>query len=76
VIDFVDHGPVHAEPDVDDEQDTVRRCQAGDAGAFALIVERYESLLYGTAVLMIRDRTEAEDAVQEAFVDGWRGLGT
>ena len=61
---------------MDDEQDAVRRCQAGDAGAFALIVERYGSLLYGTAVLMLRDRTEAEDAVQDAFVDGWRGLGT
>lgn len=61
---------------MDDEQDAVRRCQAGDAAAFELIVERYGGLLTGTAYLMLRDRSEAEDAVQDAFVSSWRGIGT
>jgi RNA polymerase sigma-70 factor, ECF subfamily len=61
---------------MDDERDAVRRCQDGDASAFELIVERYGSLLTGTAYLMLRDRGEAEDAVQDAFVSSWRGIGT
>lgn len=61
---------------MDDEWDVVRRCQAGEAGAFELIVDRYGGLLMGTAYLMLRDRGEAEDAVQEAFVSSWRGIGT
>ncbi len=61
---------------MDDEQDALRRCRAGDRRAFSLIVNRYGDVLYGTAVMMLRDRVEAEDAVQDAFVDAWRGLGT
>lgn len=61
---------------MDDERDIVLRCQAGDASAFALIVRRYGDLLLGTAVLMLRDRGEAEDAVQDALVSGWRGMGS
>ena len=61
---------------MDDERDAVLRCQAGDAGAFELIVGWYGDLLLGTAVLMLRDRGEAEDAVQDAFVSSWRGMGS
>ena len=61
---------------MDDERDAVLRCQAGDAGAFELIVGWYGDLLFGTALLMLGDRGEAEDAVQDAFVSSWRGIGT
>jgi RNA polymerase sigma-70 factor (ECF subfamily) len=52
----------------------VRRSQAGDKEAFRTLVEKYRSVLFGTAYLMTRDRGLAEDAVQEALVRMWEHL--
>lgn len=52
----------------------VLQCQAGETDAFRVIVERYTNVLYGTALLMLGNRAEAEDAVQEALVSGWAGI--
>ena len=49
----------------------IRRCQAGDKEAFGMLVERYRSVLFGTAYLMMRDRGLAEDAVQESLIQIW-----
>lgn len=65
-----------ADADAEEEANTIRRCQAGEIDAFQPIVERYGDLLYGTAYLMLRDRGQAEDAVQEAFISGWKGIGS
>ena len=61
---------------LEEEQAAIRRCQDGDSSAYQLIVGRYANVLFGTALLMLRNRDQAEDAVQEAFVSAWRGLGT
>jgi len=53
------------------EVELVRRCKAGDSGAFRILVERYRSVLFGTAFLMTRDSDMAEDAVQEALLRIW-----
>ena len=52
----------------------IRRCQAGDKEAFGMLVERYRSVLFGTAYLMMRDRGLAEDAVQESLIQIWKHL--
>lgn len=57
-----------------DDQEAVRRCQAGDADAFRYLVERYGDALHGTAYLMTRNAAVADDAVQDAFIDAWRGM--
>ncbi len=57
-----------------DEREAVLRCQAGEPEAFRYLVERYGDTLHGTAYLMTRDRTAADDAVQDAFIDAWRGM--
>ena len=56
-----------------DEQ-AVLRCQDGEREAFRHLVERYQDVLYGTAVLMTGDRAQAEEHVQEAFLAAWRGI--
>lgn len=56
-----------------DEQ-AVLRCQDGEREAFRHLVERYQDVLYGTAVLMTGDRAQAEEHVQEAFLAAWRGM--
>lgn len=48
----------------------------GDGQAFALLVEAYERPLYHFTFRMLRDREEAADATQEAFVKAYRGLRT
>lgn len=56
------------------EEDLVRRSQAGDEEAFSVLVEHHRKVLFGTAYLMTRDRGLAEDAVQEALIQMWRNL--
>ena len=56
------------------ETEAIRRCQDGESGAFRFVVERYGKVLHGTAYMMTRDRSLAEDLVQEAFLLAWRNI--
>lgn len=58
------------------ETDLIRRAQKGDQDAFREIVEQYASVTERTARVLMQQysRPEAEDAVQEAWLDAWRGL--
>lgn len=44
----------------------------GDARAFAQLYERLSPRLFGVCLRMLRDRSEAEDVLQEVFVTVWR----
>ena len=57
-------------PDVD----LARAAASGDADAFAALVRRHGAALYAFCRRLVRDRSEAEDRVQEAFVKAHRGL--
>lgn len=57
------------------DADLVRRVLAGDSGAYAGLVARYRDRLGRYAVHMLGNREEAEDALQDAFVRGYRSLG-
>ena len=57
-----------------EEAEIVRRCQDGDREAFRFIVERYGSMLHGTAYLMTRNHAIAEELSQEALILAWRGI--
>jgi RNA polymerase sigma-70 factor (ECF subfamily) len=50
------------------------RAAEGDAGAFTLIVERYQGMVYSVAYNVIGNHTDAEDAAQEAFLRCYRKL--
>jgi RNA polymerase sigma-70 factor, ECF subfamily len=62
-----------------DDAELVRRAFARDDTAFRIIMERHNRRLYRIARGILRNDTEAEDAVQEAYVsafthlDGFRG---
>ncbi len=56
------------------EDDLIRRARLGDQDAFRQLVEIYGMLTERTARVLLSDRSDAEDAVQEAWVDAWRGL--
>ncbi len=50
------------------------RAQSGDREAFAILFEQYKNLVYKTAYLMLGESTEAEDALQEIFVQVYKSL--
>jgi RNA polymerase sigma-70 factor (ECF subfamily) len=52
----------------------VRRCRQGDQGAFRSLVERYQKKAFAQAFGMVKDRDEAMDVAQEAFVKVYRYL--
>ncbi|MEZ5730383.1 MAG: sigma-70 family RNA polymerase sigma factor [Burkholderiaceae bacterium] len=52
----------------------IGRVQRGEHDAFASIVERYQSPLFGYLWRLGLDRSRAEDIAQETFVRAWRGL--
>ena len=58
-----------------DDAVTIRRCQQGDREAFRHLVERYQKRAVAHAVAILFDRGDAEDAVQEAFIDAFQAIG-
>lgn len=50
------------------ETDTIRACQAGDRGAFRLVVETYSASVLKILRRMTRNPAVADDLAQEAFL--------
>jgi RNA polymerase sigma-70 factor, ECF subfamily len=57
-----------------DDVTLVVRAQEGDVRAFEVLVRRYQRRFYRLAVRLLGNRSDAEEAVQEAFVAAWRRL--
>jgi RNA polymerase sigma-70 factor (ECF subfamily) len=52
----------------------VAAARAGDRSAYSALVERYRDLVFAYACARLRDRDEAEDVAQEAFVRAYVAL--
>lgn len=48
---------------------------AGDRAAFEILMRRHNRTMYRAARGVLRDDAEAEDAVQDAWIDAWRAIG-
>lgn len=59
---------MHAPETAQNLRDLCRRCGAGDEDAFTEIYRLFSRQLYGTALRMLGQPSEAEDAVQETFL--------
>ncbi len=68
----IDRVAVTAEPT---DEDIVRRVLAGDIASFELILRRYNQRLYRVARSIVGNDSEAEDVVQEAYLNAYRHLG-
>ena len=53
-------------------QGLLRRLTGGDAAALGEFYDRYAGLVNGLALRILRNSAEAEDVVQEVFVQVWR----
>jgi RNA polymerase sigma-70 factor, ECF subfamily len=59
----------------DEGMELVRRCLAGDGGAWEEIVSTYTRRIYSLAYRFTSNATAAEDLTQEAFLRVYRRLG-
>ena len=68
--------PAPADSSSADERELIRRCQAGDVAAFEPLVEKYRQRVWRLAYQVLRDREEAWDCAQEAFVRAFQSLSS
>jgi RNA polymerase sigma-70 factor, ECF subfamily len=58
-----------------EETDLMRRIAAGDGGAFAHVFERHSPAALGLLVRILGRRSEAEEVLQEVFLQVWTQAG-
>lgn len=57
-----------------EDQDLVERARQRDMAAFEELVVRYRSKVYGLALRMMKDASDAEEIMQETFLSAWQSL--
>jgi len=58
----------------EDDAALVARCRTGDIAAFEPLVEKYRQRVWRLAYNVLRDREEAWDVAQEAFIRAYQAL--
>ena len=58
-----------------DDGELVRRIAARDHKAFEALMRRYNGRLFRVARAILKDDAEAEDALQDAYLDAYRHMG-
>ena len=56
------------------DRELVERCQRGDAEAFEVLVVRHQQRALNVAFQLLRDREDATEVAQDAFVRIYRGM--
>jgi RNA polymerase sigma-70 factor (ECF subfamily) len=56
------------------DEDVVRRVRAGEGALFELLMRRYNQRLYRVARSIVRNEAEAEDVMQQAYVNAYTHL--
>jgi len=59
-----------------DDRELLRAVAARDREAFQQLYSRHSALLFSLALKILSDRAEAEDVLQDAFVQVWKTAGT
>jgi RNA polymerase sigma-70 factor (ECF subfamily) len=57
------------------DRDLVAQARGGDSGAFALLVQRHQRQIYRLALRMLGSEQDAEEVLQEAFLNAYQKLG-
>ena len=52
----------------------VERCKTGDANSYERLYHQYARAMYNTSLRIVNNTTDAEDVLQEAFLDAFRSL--
>ena len=60
---------------VEEEYVVIKRCLAGDADQYAVLVDAYKDMAYNIAFRMLGDADVAKDMAQESFIAAYNALG-
>lgn len=63
------------EPGIDNDVELLRDIGAGDRSAFSRFYDQYSKLLFSIAFKVLNDSKEAEDVLQEVFLQVWDKAG-
>ena len=63
-------------PPAEDELTLARRVAHGDRAAFEILMRRYNRRLYRLARASLRDDAEVQDALQDAYLNAYRAIGS
>ena len=63
---------------VDHQQDNIyiNKVLEGDRNAFAYLVDKYKTMVYSLALRLVKDREEAEEISQDAFIKAYQSLAS
>lgn len=56
------------------EEDVIKRCQQNEMGAYKMIFDLYGQSMMRTAIRLLRNQQDAEDAVQTTFLKVFRSI--
>ena len=59
---------------VSDEREAILACQSGQTEAYRFLVEKYKARAYHIALMFTKNRDDALDLSQEAFVHAYRAI--
>lgn len=57
------------------DEELIRLIRSGDAALYEILMRRYNQRIYRIALTILRNDTEAEDVMQEAYVRAYQHLG-
>jgi RNA polymerase sigma-70 factor (ECF subfamily) len=58
-----------------DDRRLIADCLQGDSAAFGELVRRYQDRLYNTVLRLVDNAEDAQDVVQDAFLQAYQALG-
>lgn len=59
---------------IQNDQFYIDKIIAGDLNAFSILVDRYKDLVYTLTLRMLKNREEAEEVAQDAFIKAYKSL--
>ena len=58
------------------DKEIIEKVLAGDKDLFRLLVQRYQTKLFGICLRLCKDQEKAKEVLQDAFVDIYKYLGS
>lgn len=58
------------------DSELIKKAITGDARSFALLIDRHKSYVFTLALRFVKNREDAEEIAQDAFVKAYRSLAT
>ncbi|MDR3613423.1 MAG: RNA polymerase sigma factor [Candidatus Obscuribacterales bacterium] len=59
-----------------DDSELIARTLAGDAGSYAVLVKKYQKLVYNVAMQIVRQKEVAADITQDSFIKAYKALSS